>query len=101
MTQTERTQMKEYITKEASEMIREELESEFVKYYLKYTEANTKIEDLLTSKKNKEYTIQKQHAEVMKKVEPRPFNEHNEKDGNWNYIHHTDVAQAFVNCKSI
>jgi len=48
----------------------------------------------------KETLIHEQHKQVMKKVEPRPYDQHDKKDGNWNYIHQEDVASAFVNCKA-
>ena len=48
---------------------------------------------------DKEALIHEQHKQVMKKVEPRPYDEHDKRDGNWNYIHQEDVASAFVNCK--
>ncbi len=45
--------------------------------------------------------IHEQHKNIMKKVEPRPFNEKGEKDGNFNYIHQEDVATSFVNMRNI
>ncbi len=38
---------------------------------------------------------------VMGKKEPRPFDEHDKKDGNWNFIHSTDVSDAMCEVREL
>jgi hypothetical protein len=38
---------------------------------------------------------------IMSKVVARPFDETRTKDGNWNYIHQTDVSNAMVEVRRV
>lgn len=40
-------------------------------------------------------------AALMKKIEPRPFDREGKKDGNYNFIHQEDVADAFAKLRKI
>lgn len=40
-------------------------------------------------------------SELMKKVEPRPFDREGKKDGNYNFIHQEDVADAFGKVRNL
>lgn len=38
---------------------------------------------------------------VMLKVEDRPYDEHNKKDGNWKFIHQVFVANTMANVRTL